>query len=199
MVRGTEQASTMTINYDSGYERIANDLYETPEWVTDILIDHMKVHHPAVHAVWEPAAGNRKMANRLLEAGFTVTTSDKNEYPNLAFRGVDFITTNAIHGKHIVTNPPYGRDAQPFVEKALRIAWAQKGFVAMLLNTNWAHARSRRHLFAWNEAFASKIEIHKRIVWVARTDGVKEAPKGNHAWFIWDWNKIAGPAKIYWR
>ncbi len=87
----------------------------------------------------------------------------------------------------IVTNPPYGRGnrlAVKFIEAGLR-RMANRGMLAMLLPVDFDSAKTRSHLFRDNPYFTGKVVLTRRIVWFERSDGEKEAPKENHAWFIW--------------
>jgi hypothetical protein len=57
----------------SGWVRRANDSYETPAWVTDAVVPHIRKR---ARDVWEPAAGSGQMADALLSAGFRVIDTD---------------------------------------------------------------------------------------------------------------------------
>ena len=85
----------------------------------------------------------------------------------------------------IVTNPPYAH-AQAFIERALAIG----DHVAMLLRTDFDHAKTRQHLFCGR--FAKKVVLTKRIKWFADSKG---QPSFNHAWFIWS-NGHKGPPTL---
>ena len=56
------------------------------------------------------------------------------------------------------------------------------GFVAMLLRTDFDHAKSRQHLFGECASFWKKVVLTKRIKWFDGSDG---QPSFNHAWYIW--------------
>lgn len=170
---------------DSGYARKERDLYETPEWVTEALLPTLKLAH-----FWEPAQGSGKMARVLSKVG-PVTGSDIETGDDfLRCREVPHIMCAAI-----VTNPPYEL-ATEFCEHALRLMEPVQGFVAMLLRTDFDHAKSRSHLFRDCPAFAKKLVLTKRIVWFEPEPGAKgKSPSFNHAWFIWDW-KHEGPPTI---
>jgi hypothetical protein len=156
---------------NSGYERKERDSYETPEWVTDALIPHL----PTVPCVvWEPACGTGKMVAALRRAGFDVVASDIVE-------GRDFLTEPAPRPfRAIITNPPYEL-ATAFIERALHIVPAD-GFVAMLLRTDFDHAKTRQHLFGDCAWFWKKVVLIKRIKWFESSKG---GPSFNHAWYIW--------------
>lgn len=170
---------------DSGYERKERDLYETPEWVTKALLPTLALTH-----FWEPAQGSGKMARVLAQVG-PVTGTDID-------MGTDFLATRELPHVMcgaIVTNPPYEL-ATEFCEHALRLMEPVQGFVAMLLRTDFDHAKSRSHLFRDCPAFAKKLVLTKRIVWFDPEPGAKgKSPSFNHAWFIWDW-KHEGPPTI---
>lgn len=92
----------------------------------------------------------------------------------------------------IITNPPYAR-AYEFIEHALKLM-NPNGVVAMLLRTDFDHAKTRQHLFAGCHAFAKKLVLTKRIQWFADSKG---QPSFNHAWFIWDWKHKGPPILAY--
>lgn len=171
---------------DSGYERKPFDLYETPAWVTRALVPHLPGR---INAILEPACGSGKMATALAECWFEVDGYDIQD-------GVDFLVMNAAHGyDSIVTNPPYSH-ATEFVQHALELMREQRGVVAMLLRTDFDHAKTRAHLFRSHPAFARKVVLTKRIVWFEEA-GKKAAPSYNHAWFIWDWQHEDAPIIAY--
>jgi hypothetical protein len=169
---------------ESGYERKERDLYETPAWVTEALIPHL----PCTGCtVWEPAAGGGKIVAALLKAGFDVTASDIGT-------GRDFLTTQSAPKpiRAIITNPPY-EFATEFIYRAIKMTPAH-GFVAMLLRTDFDHAKTRADLFADCKLFAKKIVLTKRIKWFENSKG---QPSFNHAWFIWDHRHSGAPTLAY--
>jgi hypothetical protein len=150
---------------DSGYERKERDLYETPAWVTEALLPHMRL----CQTIWEPAAGPGKMV-QVLGRVAQVTATDA-----------------------IVTNPPYEL-ATEFIERALSFQRPVEGVVAMLLRTDFDHAKTRANLFAGCAVFAKKIVLTKRIKWFEDSKG---QPSFNHAWFVWDWKHSGPPILAY--
>lgn len=165
---------------DSGYECKERDLYETPEWVTAALIRHLP---KGVTVVWEPAAGSGKMVRALKAAGRSVEASDIET-------GEDFLKSRRAGFDAIITNPPYAL-ATEFVTHAIALM-EPNGCVAMLLRTDFDHAKTRQHLFSGCPPFAKKVVLTKRIKWFEDSKG---QPSFNHAWFIWDW-KHAGPPTL---
>jgi len=170
---------------DSGYERKERDLYETPEWVTDCVIDYIDVHRE----VWEPAQGSGKMVSALAKHGFNVFGSDIDA-------GEDFLKSVCLPDRGItaiVTNPPYA-DARAFIEHALKLTKPVRGTVAMLLRTDYDHAKTRQHLFGKCDQFWMKLVLTKRIKWFEDSKG---QPSFNHAWYIWQWPGGETPTLAY--
>jgi hypothetical protein len=169
---------------DSGYVRKERDCYETPEWVTEALIPHIPKR---VKRIWEPACGSGKMMRALQAGGFKVDGTD-------IVLGTDFLGYTRAPAfllcDAIITNPPYEL-ATEFIDHALELA---SGVVAMLLRTDFDHARSRRHLFGECSAFSKKLVLTRRIKWFEDSRG---QPSFNHAWFIWDWEHKGPPTLAY--
>jgi hypothetical protein len=161
---------------DSGYGRKERDCYETPSWVTEALLPHL----PKGLHIWEPACGSGQMV-RALAQGHSVEATD-------IVTGTDFLKSDNSYGcTAVITNPPYGL-AQEFIEHSLKLV----GLTAMLLRTDFDHAKSRKHLFGDCKPFARKLVLTKRIVWF---EPAKASPSFNHAWFIWD-RKHEGPPTL---
>lgn len=170
---------------DSGYERIERDQYETPAWVTEALLPHIPAYEETLPFIWEPACGTGKMMDVLRKAGYAVYGTDISE-------GHDFLIDKDNSGcTAIITNPPYSH-AKEFIERALELTKPWKGSVAMLLRTDYDHAKTRQYLFEW--PFAKKLVLTKRIVWFERPGA---APSFNHAWYIWDWRHHHSPTLAY--
>lgn len=167
----------------SSFERKANDLYETEAWATRALLRHLPI--PTGSTVWEPAAGNHKIADVLRDAGFSVITSDITTYDRRHDATVDFLAPRFAYKnpKHdaIITNPPYGRgnhDAVKFARIALERC---NGWVALLLTAKFDFGKTRSDLFADNHRFAFKIALVDRIQWFpGDTTGTED-----HAWYAW--------------
>lgn len=171
---------------DSGYERKERDLYETPAWVTAALFPHL----PSLpDVIWEPAAGSGKMADALQEASEKVISVIRTDIAT----GTDFLKCADRNGADaIVTNPPY-EIATEFIEHALNLT-EPYGVVAMLLRTDFDHAKTRRNLFSEHKAFSKKVVLTKRIKWFEDSKG---QPSFNHAWFIWNWGHQGAPTLAY--
>jgi hypothetical protein len=123
----------------SGYERKERDQYQTPVWVTNVLVPH--ISNLASRRVWEPASGTGQMVRALQRHCADVHASDIES-------GVDFLQqANELGATAIITNPPYTL-ARAFIEHALALTKPHAGTVAMLLRTDYDHAVTRQHLFA---------------------------------------------------
>jgi hypothetical protein len=98
----------------------------------------------------------------------------------------------------IITNPPFYL-AQEFIERALELTAGDDGFVAMLLRSDFDHAKSRRHLFLNNPAWTKRLVLTRRIVWFVDplTGKPKASPSVNHSWFCFDHQHKGAPTIAY--
>jgi hypothetical protein len=163
----------------SGYKRKSRDLYQTPRWVTRVILPYI----PSGSVIWEPACATGKMSKVLKSAVNTDLVT------NYGRSGVDFLSTDGYSYPNInaiVTNPPYSKLGEKFIRHALKLMKKRRGFVAMLLPVDFDSAKTRRDVFAGHPAFLGKIVLTTRIVWFK---GGKYTPSSNHAWFLWDWKK----------
>jgi hypothetical protein len=176
------------MNWHSNFERVPQDRYETPEWVSEIILPY--IEH--IGCTWEPACASGKMVRVLASNGRWVVDTD------IQTRD-DFLKTECTplaSVRAIVTNPPYQRGlAQQFVEHALDLMQPCGGLVAMLLPEGWDMAQERIHLFEGHPAWRRKIAIRKRIRWF---EGTKGNPRAFHAWFLWDWAPGVAMPTTYW-
>jgi hypothetical protein len=173
--------------HETSYARVERDLYPTRErWVTEALLAHVDL---AGRSVWEPAAGKGDMAEVLKADGADVHCSDIAAYGYPLDAVCDFTRATAPRRfDAIVTNPPGGPRntlAETFVETGLHHI-ADGGLLALLLPADFDCAGSRRRFFADCPLFRAKLVLTRRIVWFVRPDGKREAPKENHAWFVWE-------------
>jgi hypothetical protein len=160
----------------SGYDRVADDRYETPPEITATIVPYLRRQlYPVVKRVWEPAHSPKdKLGNALRSAGFTVKSTAGN-----------FLKTRIIvmpvGVDALVTNPPYGKQgklAEAFIRHALDL---EVPHVAMLLPVDFDSALTRAPLFGECGAFNGKIVLLRRIKWFPGDAG----PSTNHAWFVW--------------
>lgn len=179
---------------DSGFEKIRNDFYATPEWVTECLM----VEEEFIGDILEPACGHGHISVYLKNNGLDVCTMDIISHESVDVCADFFSLNHLCLPNHIITNPPYGnggRLATKFIEHALSLTERQSSKVAMLLRADFDSGKTRSHLFADCPAFKKKIVLTDRIAWA----NIKQTatPSVNHAWFIWDWWNTEKPVIAY--
>lgn len=187
----------------SNFARKKNELYETEPWATEALLRHFPVKD---YWVWEPAAGNWKMARVLRKhCDKAVMATDIATYNVFHDEEYDFLSDAPApswwRNEHtegdewaIVTNPPYGkgnRDAVRFAERALELN--PDGMVALLLTAKFDFGKTRAHLFRNNPRFYAKINLVDRIQWFSgATTGTED-----HAWYVWMGRACGFPTLLY--
>ena len=190
----------------SGFERQGRDFYATPGWVTEALLQHIRLRGP----VWEPCCGDGAMA-RVLEAhGHRVIASDIAER-GFGEPGVDFLRCLAPHAgcRSIVTNPPYGDTGShrgqarsslamlDFLRHALSLTAAMQGQLALLVRLQWIAGKRAAELMS-AAPFAATIVLTRRIRWFEMGEDTNSA-QHHHAWVVFDHAHPAGrpPVLLY--
>lgn len=177
---------------DSGHERIENDFYETPEWVTEILLKHVAF----TGTVWEPAVGKGAMAVVLKRHNYRVCCSDLIDRGDIGFPyvKVNFLNTGAMLGgsENICTNPPYGDAAEHFVEHALKLL-PRGGKLVLICRHEWICAKKRKYLFDKESALSKVIILNKRPKWIKGSTG---SPRHNYAIYVFEKSRIGSHAEI---
>ncbi len=125
--------ATKIVGANPATKRTEMDFYPTPPAVTEALLRFLDL--PKETVIWEPACGENDMAYVMLNAGYTVVTTD-------IIYGQDFLTEPLPGCDWIITNPPFSV-ADKFIEHC---AEHGKPF-AMLLKSQYWHARRRYDLF----------------------------------------------------
>ncbi len=173
----------------SQYERVANEKYYTPAWVTQALFSVERFGR-----VFDPAGGDAAIINAVPagKAARAIDIAPDNPRVDLG----NFFDVQNLDMWDVITNPPYGvqsRLAVRFIEHALALTEPFGGKVAMLLKVGFDSAGGRRHLFADHPAFAAEYRLTKRIRWtnLPQSDA---GPTENHSWFVWSWGRDQGPA-----
>jgi hypothetical protein len=183
--------------HETGFARVERDFYPTPAWVTEALASHVDL---AGMRIWECACGDGRMSRALEQAGASVYSSDiidRGYYDEL----LDFTSERQpkVAFDAITTNPPLGprgKLAEAFIASGLRRI-PDYGFLALLLPNDFDSAKTRMQFFDDCPHFSGKIVLTKRVVWFERTDGKKEAPKENTAWFLWRPRNRQRPTIMY--
>lgn len=162
----------------STHERRDHDFYATPAWCTEALL---RMHNFDGGEIWEPACGDGAISKVLWDNGKIVFSTD------LIFREygkpkVNFLAQGKMPDptKHIITNPPFGKEAEKFLRHALWLTEGTSGNVAFLLRNEFDCGKGRRDLFGSNR-FHHKIVLTKRPMWI---EGTKGSPRHNYSWFI---------------
>jgi hypothetical protein len=176
--------------HETGYARVERDLYPTPPWVTAALAEHIDLRGLTV---WEPACGDGHMVAALRAAGCThLYASDIVDRGAEQDEVLDFLSAHMPKLQRppdlICTNPPFGQSgrlAVAFIEAGLSRIRQHWGLLALLFPCDFDSAKTRARYFGDSPDFVGKVVLTKRIVWFARSDGIREAPKENSAWFLW--------------
>jgi hypothetical protein len=142
--------------------------------------------------VWEPSAGCGLMLDQLEAAGVKVEVATDVAPRRGDITQLDLLTATEMPAgtTAIITNPPWGRLAAPFVRHALRLAELRKALVAMLLPLPWITGRKIADMTG-SPGFDALVVPRYRARWMtpeeeaALEDG-PSAPKMNHVWLAWD-------------
>jgi hypothetical protein len=170
----------------SGYQRIANDRYETIEpWPVMALLSQL----PGIGWAWDPADDGD---------GHLIATLHRQGVKAIGSRP-DFlsITEPPMAGvTDLITNPPLGparrgEQAVAFIRHALSLPVRR---VAMLLPVDFDSASTRQDVFRFCSTFTGKLILLNRIRWITGSTG---SPSTNHAWFLWDQDNIDAPTLRY--
>ena len=156
----------------SGYARKADEAYDTPAWVVEVVAPLLR--DMGVGVIWEPAPGKGQLTRALILDGFEVRETRENFFT---------IPSRPAFCDAIVTNPPFGprgKLAGMFARKA--IVAKDIRVVALLLRVDFDSAKTRVDLFRDCPTFAGKLIMLDRIAWFPGPSG----PSDNHAWYIWN-------------
>jgi hypothetical protein len=171
------------------YARVERDLYPTPPQVVAELAKCVDLRG---RIVWENACGDCRMVEALRQQGCArVYASDIVDRGNGQDEVLDFLSAQLpklARFDAIITNPPFGKGgrlATAFIEAGLT-RMAPGGLLALLLPCDFDSAKTRARCFGDCPHFVGKIVLRYRIVWFQRSDGKREAPKENNAWFLWE-------------
>ncbi len=132
--------------------------------------------------LWEPAAGDGCMAERLRHHGYPVLTSDIQAHQNINIKA-DFFNFNKPLAKHIITNPPFSecnwRDGKArWIHHALNVLSVR--YMALLLP--WTFPAAAGHACWWEDKPPDRVYLMR---WKIDFTG-QGAPPTNHGWFVWD-------------
>jgi hypothetical protein len=174
------------------------DYFPTPPWATRALIEvvlRRSGHVASLHAqsCWEPACGEGHMAEVLREYFRAVTASDVHDYGY--GHQADFLDAVPGADDWIVTNPPFGDNAEAFVLRALSLA---RVGVAMFFRLQWLETIGRYervfapHPPALIAQFAERVPLHKGRY---EPDG---ATATAYLWIVWLNARKARSTEFFW-
>lgn len=165
-------------------ERPENDFYATDPIAIDKLL---KVETPN-HNIWECAAGEGHLSNRLKELGFNVFSSDIIERSFKLDAKIDFLNYKCKKlAGDILTNPPY-KYAKEFIIHSIRNI-KQDYKVYMFLKLTFLEGKAR-----FNEIFSKfppkRIYVFSERIMCAKNAEFQKMKDGGgsavaYAWFVW--------------
>lgn len=201
----------------TNYPRAKLDHYPTPARLTEALLKVIEDDLPAMQ-FWEPFVGDGAMYNILAPVARNACSSDIVAYPGFDPNALcdffevytdedddgykralaagksplQFHELENIFGFRpdcIISNPPYGKDAERAVRKALELMEPEDGYVAFVMRHEWDCAKGRADLFD-HPAFSAKITFRFRPVWVEKKpDEKSNSPRFSYAVYVWDFTK----------
>lgn len=160
----------------AGDNRQPLDSYPTPTHAIRSLL--RREQFPGL--TWEPAEGDGRIVRLMRERGYDVVGSDIQS-------GVDFLATRRIVS-NIVTNPPWGSLALPFITHAKRCARRK---IALLLQLSFLHGVERYEMFQDTGFPLKAVYIFSRRLQFDAA--VASNPMLQHAWFVWDKAHVGEP------
>lgn len=171
----------------SGRERIEDDNYQTvdPRCVQALLETLTR---------FQGFADDDSFVDCCAPSGSGIVTE-------LCKRGLDAVGVDDAFGDFsanwIVSNPPYKRNVVDSIifRQLERLSVPNVIGVAMLLRTQFDHAKTRYNMFAGHPFYAGQIKMTFRPIWFAEGEST---PIHNYVWQIWvkDWNRP--PIVQYW-
>ena len=139
--QGEHTIASAIVDAQKTWARKPADFYPTPSDVTVALLKHL--HLKPGTRVKEPACGDGAMARVLEASGMVVDSSDLRIDSGYGKGGTDFLKDPGdVIPDWVITNPPFNV-AVDFIEQALKLT----PNVAMLLKSQFWHARSRIEMF----------------------------------------------------
>lgn len=114
-------------------KRQERDFYPTPTDVTDALMKELDL--PKTYTIWEPACGDGAITGELEKLGYKTIGTD-------IITGQDYLTEPLHECDWIITNPPF-----ILAEQFIRRSWKHKKPFALLLKSQYWHAKRRQGLF----------------------------------------------------
>ena len=169
---------TSLANAGAPEKRREMDFYPTPPDVTEALMQFLKLP-PCL--IWEPACGDGAMVNVLRNHEHEVIATDLR---NTGFGegNVNFLKAENRTCDAVITNPPFSH-SEEFIRKAVSVA----PIVAMVLKSQYWHARKRIKLFSdLPPSYILPLTWRPDFLFDVRVDGKKGSPLMDCIWVIWE-------------
>jgi hypothetical protein len=169
----------------------SSDIHRYDGFDADAMLDFFNIFpdgvaHEIAIAAWEREV-DKNLTLKIGAGGDTLVLDDQASPRPIAMSEVE--SRFGFRPDCIISNPPYGKDADRAVRKALELMEAETGYVAFLMRHEWDAAKGRADLID-HPAFMAKITLRFRPLWVERKPGEKAAsPRFSYAWYVWDWAK----------
>ena len=181
--------------YDAKSDRELFDFYVTPPKAVRLLLQVENFDG----ICYEPCCGNGMISKTLEDNGFDVISSDIQSGEHVyGEKNVDFLKLEYLDGiDNIITNPPYGKEAELFIKKSKEIANKK---IAMLLRLQYLESKGRNDLLNDKTFPLSKIIVFSDRIDTFKYSKIKgltfeeidklPTNKGMiaYCWFIWDKN-----------
>lgn len=152
------------------------DFYPTPPDVTHALMRFLDFRPITI---WEPACGDGAMADVLKTYAHNVICTDLRD-TGYGEGGIDFLSERRDCDA-IITNPPFNLS-----EDFIRHALTQAGTVAMVLKSQYWHAKKRSALFQeFPPAYVLPLTWRPDFLFDTRKPGDKVGPTMEVHWTVW--------------
>ena len=150
-------------------KRIVNDLYPTPDYTIDSLLEHLDI--PDYYKFFEPCKGLGNIYNKIPLAESNKSYAEISE-------GKDYFKSKGFYSL-IITNPPFSL-AQEFLTKSL----SESHSVWYLLRLNFLGSQKRKKFWELNPP-THLLVLSKRPSFTNKGTDATE-----YAWFGWDYSDV---------
>ncbi len=145
------------------------DRYQTPPAALDPLFQYL----PQAWTIWEPACGEKYLADRLEKKGFDVVATD-------ILTGHNYLEWEPNHYDCVITNPPFSLKQQ-----FLKTAYQRGRPFAFLLPISALETASRQHLY---QKYGLELILFDRRIEFESPDRSKAHSYFASAWFTFGLN-----------
>lgn len=176
-------------------ERGENDFYATDPETLKIFLKALERDNFQLHKdIWECACGMGHLSKVLEGKGYKVYSTDLVDR-GYGKTGIDFLKSNGIERRDILTNPPY-KYAQEFVEKAMSLI-DDGYYCVMLLKIQFLEGQARRKMF---DKFPPKyvyVNSSRQLCYANGDMSNKISSASCYCWYIWE-KGFKGEPTIRW-